>query len=234
MTAPPPHLRDGSTPEERALLSAQLSVVVPVDDAPALLDPRGRRFQRLEWLGDSVLDVLVARHRAIHPDGSTHADLTSDRSLAARVADTGLPDLLDWQPGPERLADLVEAAVAVGHRAAGWFGARTVAVRLVSHDLAQTALPRALTPRQATEAGASVLEVAASLLLFARYPAADEGELSRRREPLLSAQRLSRHADGDGSVESGADRLQAELGRVLVVRGEQAAVEAALPYVRER
>ena len=233
MTAPPGRLRVGSTPEERALLSAQLSVVVPVDDAPALLDPRGARFQRLEWLGDSLLDLLVARHRAIHPGAPTHAELTSDRALAARVSMTGLPALLDWTPGPERLADLVEAAVAVGHRAGSWFGARSVAVRLVSHDLAETALPKALTPRQAAEAGASVLEAAASLLLFARHPDDDEGDLTRRRGPLLAVERLARSAEGAGPVQERADRVQAELGRVLVIRGEQAAVHAALPYLRD-
>lgn len=231
-TSPPDLLREGSTPEERALLSAVLGVVVPVDDAPALLDPRGRRFQRLEWLGDSLLDVLVARVRASDPDAPPHSRWTSDAALAGKVAATTLPERLDWQPSPQRLADLAEAAVAVGHRAAGFFGARTVAVRLVSEELAEPRLPKALAPRQAAEAGSHVLEAAVALLLFTRHPDDDEGELSTKRARLLDTGRVARHGDGRGTPEEQVDRLQAELGRVLVVKGEQAAVHAALPYLR--
>lgn len=232
MTTPPDVLRTGSTPEERALLNAQLGVVVPLDDVPALLDPRGARFQRLEWLGDSLLDVLVARVRAADP-GLRRQELTSDDALAAKVAATGLPGRLDWQPGQQRLADLVEAAVAAGHRASGFFGARTVAVRLVSEVLAQPALPRALTAQQAAEAGSAVMEAAVALLLFAKHPDDDEGALSDRRAVLLDSRRVAgQHGDGQGTVEEQVDRLQAELGRVLVIRGEQAAVHAALPYLR--
>lgn len=233
MTSTPPDLlRAGSTPEERALLNAELGVVVPVDDAPALLDPRGARFQRLEWLGDSLLDVLVARVRAGDPDGPGHAAYTSDDALALSVATTGLPARLDWQPSPGRLADLVEACVAAGHRAAGFFGARTVAVRLVSPALAEPALPRAFTPQQAAEAGSHVLEAAAALLLFTLHAGDDEGALSQRRARLLDSERVARHGNGEGTVEEQVDRLQAELGRVLVIRGEQAAVHAALPLLR--
>ena len=232
MTSTPPDLlREGSTPEERALLNAELGVVVPVDDAPALLDPRGARFQRLEWLGDSLLDVLVARVRAGDPSMS-HADCTSDAALARTVASTGLPDRLDWRPSPGRLADLAEACVAAGHRAAGFFGARTVAVRLVSPALAEPGLPAALTAKQAAEAGSHVLEAAAALLLFTLHTGEDEGALSRRRARLLDGDRVARHGDGQGTVEQQVDRLQAELGRVLVIRGEQAAVHAALPLLR--
>jgi len=231
-STPPDVLRTGSTPEERALLNAVLGVVVPVDDAPALLDPRGARFQRLEWVGDSLLDVLVARLRASDPGGPGHSAYTSDAALARTVATTGLPGRLDWQPGPGRLADLAEACVAAGHRAAGFFGARTVAVRLVSGALAEPTLPTALTPHQAAEAGSHVLEAAAALLLFTRHAQDDEGDLSQRRARLLDSDRVARHGNGEGTVEEQVDRLQAELGRVLVIRGEQAAVHAALPLLR--
>ncbi len=229
---PPDRLRTTSTPEDRALLNAVLGVVVPVDDVPALLDPRGARFQRLEWLGDSLLDVLVARVRASEPS-LRRQDLTSDAALAERVLATGLPERLDWEPSPQRLADLVEAAIAAGHRAAGFFGARTVAVRLVSEVLAQPAVPKGLTAAQAAEAGSAVMEAAVALLLFAKHPDDDEGELSTRRAGLLDSDRVARrHGDGQGPVGEQVDRLQAELGRVLVIRGEQAAVHAALPYLR--
>ena len=231
-TPPPDTLRASSTPEERALLSAVLGVVVPVDDAPALLDPRGARFQRLEWLGDSLLDVLVARVRAGDPGGPAHADYTSDRALARAVAARGLPVRLDWQPGPDRLAALAEACVAAGHRAAGFFGARTVAVRLVSPALAEPGLPKALTPAQAAEAGSHVLEAAAALLLFTLHAGDDEGALTRRRARLLDSDRVAEHGNGAGTAREQVDRLQAELGRVLVIRGEQAAVHAALPLLR--
>ncbi len=102
----------------------------------------------------------------------------------------------------------------------------------MSDQLAEPRLPKALSPRHAAEAGSHVMEAAVSLLLFTRFPADDEGELSVRRAALLDGRRVARHGDGQGSVQEQVDRLQAELGRVLVVRGEQAAVHAALPYLR--
>lgn len=219
MSGPPPDLlRTSATPEERALVCAQLGVVVPAEDVPALLDPRGVRFQRLEWLGDSLLDVLVARWRAGLAEPPDLADVVSDEALGRRATASGLPALLDWQPTAHRLADLLEAAVAAGHRGSGFVGARTVAIRLVEPRLAEVRLPRELSPRRAAEAGASVLEAAAALLLFVRRPEADEGALSEERAALLGREH--------------GTALQAELGRVLVVRGEQAAVQAALPALR--
>ena len=112
-------------------------------------------------------------------------------------------------------------------------GARTVAVRLVSDVLAEPSLPKALSQQQAAEAGAAVMEAAVALLLFNRFPEEDEGALSDRRARLLDGDRIARaHGDGQGTVEQQVDRLQAELGRVLVIRKEQAAVHAALPYLR--
>lgn len=85
--------------KERARLGETLGIQgVTSSDAAALLDPRGRHFQRLEWLGDSTLDVLVARHLLVAAccPSRTQADLCSDRQLARRVRRERLACQLDW------------------------------------------------------------------------------------------------------------------------------------------
>jgi hypothetical protein len=221
--------RTSAAPEERALLSAQLGVVVPVDDAPALLDPRSARTARLAWVGRSLLELLLVRVLAGADDPAPLEGLLSDEALARTLAATGLPALLDVPP--EQPADLVRAAVASGHRGAGFFGARSVAVRLVSPALAEPRLPRSLSPAQAVEGGRAVLSATAALLLSVRSPDDDVAALSSAAARLLDPARLAA-GDGDAAGPDAAERAQAELGRVLVVRGEQAAVSSALPLLR--
>lgn len=226
--------RTSAAPEEKALLSAQLGVVVPVDDAPALLDPRGARTARLAWVGRRLLALMLTRVRAGADDPAPLDGLLADDALAASLAATGLPALLDAPP--ELPADLVRAAVASGHRGAGFFGARSVAVRLVSPALAEPRLPRGLSPAQAVEGGRAVLDAAAALLLSVRSPDDDVVALSAAHDRLLDPARLvvasTGGSDGRGADDGQAGRQQAELGRVLVVRGEQAAVTSALPLLR--
>ena len=64
---PPPYLRPSITERERAEIEATLG---PITDHVALLavrDGRGKQFQRLEFLGDSVLDVVLTVHRWAEP-----------------------------------------------------------------------------------------------------------------------------------------------------------------------
>jgi hypothetical protein len=103
-------------------------------DAVALRDARGHRFQRLEFLGDSVLDLLALRHRVLWTLGGQVPQCCAggwfdptDRTLAvtnrrrAQLARRlGLPvpstrrdddwaDQLDFDPG----RTCIESGVAV-------------------------------------------------------------------------------------------------------------------------
>ena len=103
-------------------------------------------FERLEWLGDSVLDVLAARAvslsapvdasaGAIHPP---HSDLVSDRVMSRAALRFDLPQVSPaLRPGrfddPDpfhRLGDSVEAWIGGAWLSGGW-AAATEASRLV-------------------------------------------------------------------------------------------------------
>lgn len=109
------------------------------DDAIALRDARGARFQRLEWLGDSVFDLIAGDHAVrvqLMPDTSRCCAgdplRTDDRALAVLAHRSGLLTIPDWAPGAERSADLVEAVIGAVFRRHGWAGA--VHVAAVLHD----------------------------------------------------------------------------------------------------
>ena len=232
---PSARLRTHATGEELAALTQVLGASVPEGSAVALLDPRGRRFQRLEWLGDSVLDAVVALHQAAGPACCRDADLTSDAALAP--CGVALLPVLDWQPGPERSADLVEACVG-----AAW---------LVSASTAGTVVGRLVHPCPPTRpawagdaetcaglaaparVGASVLELHVSLDLWSRYPDADEGQLSRARRPRLSRAVLGLPRPCSNDSEHLLDHVQAGVGRVAVRDGLLAGLAHAtqLPVV---
>ncbi|WP_143425099.1 hypothetical protein [Geodermatophilus pulveris] len=222
-------------------------------DTAALLDPRGRHFQRLEWLGDSLLDHVTAHHRLLASargagccSGRTHADLVSDDDLCAAVRGSGVLELLDWTPSAHRQADLVEACVAAAWLVGGWPDAAAAASRLVHPSFAAEAAtliegshPHLAEPpcsselfRGAATLGSYVLEAAASLDLVARHPG-DEGDLTARRHLLLAGGRLLPHARRpSGSCRSRGrrhlvDHVQASVGLEQLRAGADRAVAVA-------
>lgn len=120
----------------------------------------GLEFERLEWMGDSVLDAIVIRQvvltaNPLVPLGSLlkrHSDLVRDDTLIATAERLGLPFVGHSTPKDQRhrLGDSVEAWIGAGFVAKGWQGAATAASILVMPDvtpetlLAGTSAPRSL------------------------------------------------------------------------------------------
>lgn len=247
---PPPRLRRQASEGEWAGLGAILGFTPTESLRCVLLDPRGKVFQRLEWWGDSVLDLLGAFHIAT-TEGCCAGlpDLTSDDSLAKRIARAGVTQHLDWAPSPERLADWAEVAVAAAFDTGRWELAAIVAGRLVHSPLAAPRPdlgPTALEPladvcqvtRNTAALGAQVVEAAVSLRLAAAYPAADEGELTQRRRGLVSRHHLVETAAWPslhvplscrGDLNHEADHVQWQYGAVCIAQGFDAAI-AAVPH----
>lgn len=106
----------------------------------ALLDPRGHLFQRLEYVGDSILDAVVVRSLVLvepwtEPDltlvSGTQQSLVSDHALGRVAARRGLPDVRTFDASRHRLADRVEAAIGAAWADSGIAAAEAVAERLV-------------------------------------------------------------------------------------------------------
>ena len=207
---PPPYLRTDLTATERAAIVA---VVGPLDDALVhpIRDGRGRVFQRLEFLGDSVLDLVMMVHAVVEPAcprctsvGGDVAKLVTDQRLAKQAAASGLGSWLEWEPSHERLADLVEACAASAWLAGRWPQVTTFAAAFVhplgpavaaalasspEHD--SSSAPRIKVERRM---GASLFELAAGYRLFTDHPDVDEGELSRLRALNHRATRIAAFA----------------------------------------
>lgn len=226
---PPDVLRATATRHDAARLEQACGVAFRLVDLPALLDPRGLRFQRLEWLGDAVLDALLAQHR--HPQPSCCAGLSleqlcSDTALTARAQAARLSDCLDWLPSPGRLADLVEALVGAAWLVAPDEAAR-LAARLVHPGLTLSPVGRAgdADPgcaglREDARLGAAVLEAAGATLLVSEQPQDDEGQLSAAQHAQLRGvdvvrrgRELALVGSCSGDPEHLLDHVQARVGR---------------------
>jgi dsRNA-specific ribonuclease len=116
--------RDGLRPDaarDLAQLDRALGHALAREDlAVALLDPRGHLFQRLEYVGDSILDaVVVAELVLIEPwDESSlrmiageQQALVSDHALGRVAARRGLPAVRTFPASRHRLADRIEASI---------------------------------------------------------------------------------------------------------------------------
>jgi len=106
----------------------------------ALVDPRGHLFQRLEYVGDALLDcVLLQSLVRIEPwtegdlsvvSGEQQA-LVSDHALGKVAARRGLPDVRAFSASRHRLADRIEAAIGAAWADSGIGAAEEVANHLV-------------------------------------------------------------------------------------------------------
>lgn len=106
----------------------------------ALIDPRGHLFQRLEYVGDSILDaVATAELVRLEPWDSTSLStisgeqqaLVSDHALGRVAARRGLPAVRTFPASRHRLADRIEAAIGALWADLGIEAAETAALSLV-------------------------------------------------------------------------------------------------------
>lgn len=193
----------------------------------ALRDGRGRDFQRLELMGDSVLELVLHAHGVIVGPGcplcAGRADrFTTDAHLAGVARSSGLGQWLDWRPSDGRMADLVEACAGAAWAAGQWEQLVAFVGRWV-HPLPAAEQRRLLhggaqvhpeAPARAREIlGAAILEAAASTAAYRQHPSADEGELSRVKARMLAGEHVMARARENRWVHR-------ELGRGHLVRDD--------------
>lgn len=188
---------------QRRAVQARLGDLRP-DQLEAVRAGRGREFQRLELIGDSLLEVVLHAHSVIVGPSCPHcagrADrYTTDANLAVIGRAAGLGDWLDFTPSDHRLADLVEACAGAVWVSGRW--PRLVAlIDSEVHPLDAAEQRRLLhggsmvhpdAPARAREIlGAAILEAAASTSAYQRYPEASEGDLSRVKARLLASEHV--------------------------------------------
>lgn len=188
--------------QRRAVVS-RLGPLTPMA-LEAIRSARGREFQRLELVGDSVLELVLHAHSAITGPGcpwcAGRADrFTTDTHLTEVARTNGLGAWLDWHPSDRRMADLVEACVGATWASGRWAQAVAFVSRGV-HPLPQEEQRRLLHggavvhPESAARSreilGAAILEAACATGAYLRHPEGDEGDLSRIRARLLSGEHV--------------------------------------------
>jgi dsRNA-specific ribonuclease len=170
----------------------------------AIRTGRGREFQRLELIGDSLLELVLHAHSVIVGPDCPHcagrADrYTTDAHLAELARAVDLGEWLDFAPSNHRLADLVEACAGATWVSGRW--PQLVAfVDSELHPLGEAEQRRLLqggalvhrdAPARAREIlGAAILEAAASTSAYQRYPEGDEGDLSRIKARMLATEHV--------------------------------------------
>ena len=232
------------TETERAQIEARLGPISHEAALHAVRDGRGRQFQRMEFLGDSVLDVILAVHVWAEPQcpACVKREATaaaSDLHLAEAARRAGLGAWLEWRASDERIADLVETCVAACWLSGRWEQAARFAAQVV-HPVGDETV-RALvvgaaqpeTGRVARRAGSALLELAAGESLVRTLPDADEGELSRLRADSHRTSRVAAHARRTGLVQGGgedaaaSDQVEAWLAGQLLHQGAAVALAGA-------
>lgn len=188
---------------QRAAVTARLGPLTP-ETMEAIRSGRGRDFQRLELIGDSILELVLHAHSVIVGPSCPHcagrADrFTTDAHLGELAQSIALGDWLDWHPSAHRLADLVEACAGATWISGGW--TQVVAFTATQlHPLGEDEQRHLLhggaqvhpeAPARAREIlGAAILEAAASTGAYRRDPVGDEGDLSRYKARMLSGEHV--------------------------------------------
>lgn len=248
---PPPYLRADVTEVERHQIESLLGPLADDSLLRAVRDGRGLQFQRLEFLGDSALDVVLAVHGWIEPECPSCASNpalseASDAHLTEVAQRVGLGGWLEWRASPERIADLVETCVAACWLSGRWAQV-TPFVRDVIHPVASPTT-QALAGgsdgapgRAGRRMASTVLELAAAHGLYLAMPDADEGALSTARAGIHRASAIAAHARRIGEVSgrqvgSGDDdtvlsQVEDALAVVMAQSGADACLAAAAQFV---
>jgi dsRNA-specific ribonuclease len=222
----------------------------PITDLPLLLavrDGRGRQFQRLEFLGDSVLDVMLATHRWVELGAGrgervVGPEVASDRRLAQHARKATFGQWLEWRASDERLADLIETCLAACWLSGGWPQAEAMASRVVHPIGAETLnvlvsgeaeLPAGRIGRRAA---AAIFELAGAHQVYSQFPQASEGELSQRRATIHRTDVIARAARQLGEEYVGDDEtvmaaVEDVVATALSQRGADAALQVAAGFM---
>jgi dsRNA-specific ribonuclease len=233
------------TPRDEAGITATFGGLPPrVGDAIALRDARGKHFQRLEFLGDAVLNLIALRHLGLwRMHGITprccepQPFITTDHALGIIGQAKPFKEIPDWAVSPARSADLVEATVGAAYLSHGWQGA----IRLAELHVHPKTLdpPRVTAPIEGHRVdvlhlGAQVLSTYYAVEVFTDNPGADEGVLSELRTVLdLNSRRASLartlgYTAPAGAGDRGwADQLDHALGTTCATHGIARAIKAA-------
>jgi len=188
---------------QRRAVQARLGALNPAQ-LEAVRAGRGREFQRLELIGDSLLELVLHAHSVIVGPSCPHcggrADrFTTDAHLGEVARRVRLGDWLDFTASEHRLADLVEACSGAAWVSGRW--PQLVAfVDAEVHPLDAAEQRRLLHggamahpdgPVRAREIlGAAILEAAASTSAYQRHPEGDEGDLSRVKARMLATEHV--------------------------------------------
>ncbi len=217
------------TAAERGQIEAVLGPLSSEEALHAVRDGRGRQFQRMEFLGDSVLDVILAVHVWAEPQcpacvSREATAAASDLHLAEAARRAGLGEWLEWRASDERIADLVETCVAACWQSGRWEQAARFASQVVHPvgDATVWALNLGAphlsaghlesghlesghleSGRVGRRAGSALLELAAGDGVVHAFPDADEGELSTRRATIHRATVIAVIAKKRGLVHRG-------------------------------
>lgn len=244
---PPPYLRPSITERESAEIEATLGSVTDPVALLAVRDGRGKQFQRLEFLGDSVLDVVLTVHRWAEPSCPACADreaatVVSDLRLAEAAVRAGLGAWLEWRASDERIADLVETCVAACWRSGRW--PQTVLfVERIIHPVGEATRDALVSGDRSLRAGrlgrrvgSALLELAAADGLVQRFADADEGELSSRRAAVHRATAIAAIADARPAAPRGdpdvvLSLVEDEVAAALADRGADEALVLASEFV---
>jgi dsRNA-specific ribonuclease len=242
---PPPPESGPLTDSERAAISALIGPEADDDLVRAIRDARGRTFQRLEFLGDPLLETVEALVGVLSGSGTSRHDATTDAALSKQARQLGAFTWLEWTPSSQRLADLVEAVAGAAFLSGGWKQVGVVFARIhgpldqgVVSLLEAPASTHADGPtldvdRTLAALGASMLETAATERVYVAAPEADEGELSALRRELHLTVHVATWASAQGLTHpTNEDRLLSDivetwLGRLAVDLGPASAVREA-------
>lgn len=230
---------------DEAAITATFGPLPPLaGDAIALRDARGKHFQRLEFLGDAILNLIAVRHLSLwHMHGSKPSCCqpkefsTTDRALGRIGRLDPFREIPDWSVSPARSADLVEATVGASFVRHGWQGAiRLAELRIHPRTIDP---PKVATPIEGHRTdvlhlGAQVLSTHYAVAVFLANPAADQGGLSELRAALdLNSRRaelahqLGYLAPAGASDRGWADQLDFALGTTCAAHGIARAMRAA-------
>jgi dsRNA-specific ribonuclease len=246
------------TDRQRSAIAAVIGRGASPEIVHAIRDARGRTFQRLEFLGDPLLELMEGLVDVVVAAAVPQHDATTDHALSRQARALGAADWLEWSPSDQRLADLVEAVAGAAYLTGGWRAVGALAQRLRGPlppavlDLLDapadgpqelTDLPAGTTIDRAYAAlGASVLEASATLAVYDLDPDADEGALSALRRERHVTRRIAAWARTHGA-DLGLDPLlddaplsdavEHRLGSLATIHGPAAAIAVADRILRE-